>query len=157
MSFLSAIFVSRASHVTVKMEALQERDMARDKTERKRDLLALRSKDVQLKLRKYDRQRSRVSTKALGDQKLKGHIKKRAKQSEHAAVKAARAELLLLEEPGCADTHLHGLLWGWWRLHGAGCVCAQWPVASLVGAASLHLLSCSVQVLGARERDGEDV
>ena len=82
------------------MEALQERDKARDKTERKRDLLALRSKDVRTKLRKYDRQRSWVSTKALKDRKLKGHIKKRAKQSDHAAVRAARAELLLLEEPG---------------------------------------------------------
>lgn len=82
------------------MEALQERDKTRDKTERKRDLLALRSKDVQLKLRKYDRQRSRVSTKTLKDRKLKGHIRTRAKQSEHAAVKAARAELLLLDEPG---------------------------------------------------------
>ena len=82
------------------MDALQERDKARNKTERKRDLLALRSKDVQLKLRKYDRQRSRASTKGLKDRKLTSHIKTRAKQSEHAAVKAARAELLLLDEPG---------------------------------------------------------
>lgn len=83
-----------------KMDALQAKDKARDQTERKRDLLALRSKDVQLKVRKYDRQRIRASTEALKDRKLKGLIKKRAKQSEHAAVKAARAELLLLEEPG---------------------------------------------------------
>lgn len=98
-SFLSAI-LSRDHHVPAKMDALQERDKARNKTERKRDLLALRSKDVQLKLRKYDRQRSRVSTKGLKDRKLTSHIKTRAKQSEHAAVKAARAELLLLDEPG---------------------------------------------------------
>ena len=88
------------NHAHIKMEALQVRDKTRDKAERRRDLLALRSKDVRVKLRKYDRQRSRVSTKALKDRKLKGHIKTRAKQSEHAAIKAARAELLLLEEPG---------------------------------------------------------
>jgi hypothetical protein len=68
--------------------------------------LALKNPEVKKKLRKYDRLQKRTSTKEVKDKKLLGLLKKEGERAEHAATKAARSELLLLEDPGYASMSL---------------------------------------------------
>ena len=93
------------------MDDLLEKDQKRDREERKRDVLALKNPEIRKKFRKYDRLQHRASTKDVKDKKLLNLLKKESKRAEHAATKAARSELLLLEDPGYVlylDTLLRG-------------------------------------------------
>lgn len=71
--------------------------------EKAHDILALKNPEVRKKVNKYDRIRQRPNTKSLKDKKLKSFLKKQGDAASHAATKAARSELLLLEDPGCVS------------------------------------------------------
>ena len=82
------------------MEKLQSRDRERDKEEHRKNVLALKDPNLKRRLKYYKRIKNKPDTKSVRNKKLKHILKSQTSKAERAAAKAARAELLLLEDPG---------------------------------------------------------
>ena len=78
----------------------EKREEERKAREAEQEELALSLGDTKERVKKYDRLKKKTRTKSIKDKKLRSFLEKTSDQSKHAALKAARLELLLQEEAG---------------------------------------------------------